>query len=228
MYWKLHIAGKYGPSIGSGILIALIIYVIVGLLTPDEKAAKGETASLSISEPILLSDVKGFEANKSIFHLDYVNGHGNNIATDRNGAPHEIATFIINEFSEGTKVKDPYILLEVEVGESEGKLRQYDSFKTTLSINPEQGDYEGFNMDEILWGTNESEQLNYLAQIKSKMTFTFINEDDEVLGKYTIDSNNALPVEVVLKKSKRLFIVVQSDYKDFFVGGMYSPTLVKK
>lgn len=217
----------YKTFFAGGVAIVLLIVVIAGLLTPDEKAEPGETSDFSIKEPSLFSDVNGFESDNSTFNLDAANGYGEKIATDRSGAKHERAVFIINEFSEDSNLKDPYILLEI--GDFKGKLKEYDSFKTTLSINPEQRTYEeGLNYDEILWGTNESDQLNYLAQIKSKMTFSFMNEDDEILGKYTIDSNNALPIEVDLKKSKRLFIVVESDYKDFFVGGLYSPTLVKK
>lgn len=225
MFVKLHLAAKYGGSLAGGLALLILILFFINLLTPDEKATQGETASFSIKEAETFSDVNGFETNNSIFSIDNSNGYGDKIVPDRTGKLHEKAIFIINEFSEDSNVKDPYIVLEVD--EFKGKLKQYDSFKTTLSINPEQKDYEGLDYQEILWGSSESDELMYLQQTKSKMNFIFINENDEVLGDYTIDKNNTLPVEVDLKNSKRLFIVVQSDNKDLFVGGMYSSTLVK-
>lgn len=225
MFWKLHVAERYGSALAGGLFIILLLSFISSLIIPNEEADQGQTTDLKIVEASVLTDVNGFTSGQTQFHIDTVMGYGEKTVADITGTTHENATFIINEFSEGSNNENPYILLEVS--EFKGKLKQYDTFKTTLSINPSQKEYEGLNMEDILWGSNENDTIDYFQKVKSKMTFIFINQDDEILGKYRIDSKKPLPIEIALNSSKRLFIVVQSDNKDFFVGGIYSPTLVK-
>lgn len=217
-------------KIAIGLLIIFVIYS--GCTHPENKSAKkGETSEFEFS--LAQSDIKEFKADErnvmnfttyspfpelgffeglvfritnSVSKEDLENAKKEHLFTDIENKRHDSAiSFTIDPSS---KIS-PYII--VEMTDIRGELGSYDSFKGTLSIVPEQDFYD-----------------KPINTIKTEMNFYFFNEKQELLGKYTIDSQKTKSFEIDLKESKKLYVVAETDYEELFIGAILSPRLVKK
>lgn len=209
-------------GLGKLILGALIIFLIIfGLNRCTIKEPKIEFA-------LSHSDIKGFKADPSnvvnyssygfseelgfiserimkLVRPDYEEEKKKSLLPDVNNNLHKSAISLTVD-PEGQR--EPYIILKLK--NVKGGLESFSSFKGTLSIVPEEEFYK-----------------KSVSTVKSTMNFYFINEREEILGQYTIDSQNALPFEFELKKSKELYVVAETDYKELFVGAILSPELTE-
>jgi hypothetical protein len=229
--------GEVGNFIGGMVKILILSIIIIALAShcskPENKDVKaGETTEFEYA--LSKSDIKDFKADLGnvtnytvyspppkigffeslmlkIFEPDYrkedlKEAIKNSRLIDVNGDYHDSAVSLtVDPAGE----REPYVMIELK--DVRGKLESYDSFKGVLSIVPEEEFYQ-----------------KPVKTIESKMTFYFINEKEQVLGQYTIDSQKALPIEIDIEKSKKLYIVAETDYKELFIGAILSPKLVKK
>ena len=202
--------GKLFDSIGGLFIGMILILVLFTMCTnpnvENDRVKKGEHSDFEIS--LSESDIGRFKADLSnvMNYSEYRPKDKKDYLPDVEGKLHDFAiSYTVDPEGE----REPYIITELE--NVKGKLDSYDEFKATLSIVPEQDFYE-----------------TPIDSIRTKMTFYFVNEKGETLGKYSIDSKQTVPIKFDLKGSKKLYIVAETDYKELFIGSVLSPRLIKK